>query len=132
MISDAKWAALRRRMQDCGIDESDLDERFVLGSGKGGQKVNKTASCVQLRHEPSGLEVRSQRSRSQADNRYFARQDLCDRWLEQVQGEKSKKQQAREKIRRQKRRRSRRSKARMMDEKSRQGEKKALRQKPTE
>ncbi len=114
-------------MEKLGISESDLTEKFIKGSGKGGQKLNKTSSCVHLIHAPSGIEIKCQKERSQATNRFFARRELCERLEERVQGEKSKKQMAREKVRRQKRRRSRRSKNRMMDEKSRQGEKKALR-----
>lgn len=114
-------------MVKLNVIESDLEEHFIRGSGKGGQKVNKTSSCVQLNHSPSGIEIRCHKTRSQADNRYWARKDLCERIEEQVLGDKSKKQQAIEKIRRQKRRRSRRSKARMLDEKSKQGSKKKLR-----
>ena len=33
------------------IDEGDLEERFVLSSGPGGQNVNKVASAVQLRFD---------------------------------------------------------------------------------
>lgn len=39
------------------ILEDDLDERFVRGSGPGGQKVNKTANCVVLKHIPSGKDL---------------------------------------------------------------------------
>ncbi len=35
--------------------ESDLEERFIKGGGAGGQKINKTASAVQLVHLPTGL-----------------------------------------------------------------------------
>ena len=34
-----------------GIDESELEERFVQASGPGGQNVNKVASAVQLRFD---------------------------------------------------------------------------------
>ncbi len=115
------------RMQSLDILEKDLEENFIRGSGKGGQKINKTSSCVQLLHRPTGIEIRCQRTRSQADNRYWARRELCERIEEKVMGEQSEKQQAIEKIRRQKRRRSRRAKARMLDAKTRQGEKKRLR-----
>jgi len=115
------------RMQSLDISEKDLEENFIRGSGKGGQKINKTSSCVQLVHRPTGIEIRCQRTRSQADNRYWARRELCERIEEKVMGEQSEKQQAIEKIRRQKRRRSRRAKARMLDAKTKQGEKKRLR-----
>jgi protein subunit release factor B len=127
MITDGKWDKLRERMGRLGLLEEELEEHFIRGSGKGGQKVNKTSSCVQLIHASSSMEVRCQKTRSQADNRYWARHELCERIEEQVLGEQSARQQAVEKIRRQKRRRSRRAKARMLDAKNRQGEKKRLR-----
>jgi protein subunit release factor B len=127
MITADKQDKLRERMEKLGILEQDLEEHFIRGSGKGGQKINKTSSCVQLIHKPSGIEIRCQQTRAQADNRYWARRDLCERIEEKVLGEKSAKQQAFEKIRRQKRRRSRRAKAKMLDAKSKQGQKKKLR-----
>lgn len=114
-------------MEALGIRESDLVENFIRGSGSGGQKVNKTSSCVQLLHAPSGIEIKCQRERSQALNRFFARRELCDRIEEQVAGKKSKKRQEMEKIRRQKRRRSRRSKERMLKDKAHQSVKKGRR-----
>jgi protein subunit release factor B len=110
-----------------GISEQDIEEHFIRGSGHGGQKVNKTSSCVQLLFRPEGIDVRCQKTRSQADNRYWARRELCERIDAKVRGEAGARQQAREKIRRQKRRRSRRAKAKMLDAKSRQGAKKRLR-----
>ena len=127
MITAEKQEKLQERMAELGISETDVNEHFIRGSGKGGQKINKTASCVQLVHRPSGIEIRCQQTRSQADNRYWARRELCDRIEENVLGEKSARQQAAEKIRRQKRRRSRRAKARMLDAKSKQGDKKKMR-----
>jgi protein subunit release factor B len=127
MITAEKQEKLQERMVVLGISDADLDEHFIRGSGKGGQKINKTSSCVQLVHRPSGIEIRCQQTRSQADNRYWARRDLCDRIEEKVLGEKSARQQAAEKIRRQKRRRSRRAKAKMLDAKTKQGGKKRLR-----
>lgn len=126
-VSPEKEAALVRRMAELQILEQDITERFVKGSGKGGQKVNKTSSCVYLLHAPTGIEVKCQRDRSQSLNRFLARRELCDRIAEQIAGERSRREQERERVRRQKRRRSRRQKARMLDEKSKQGEKKALR-----
>lgn len=127
MITGSTNDKLKKRMEKMGILEPDITEHFIRGSGSGGQKVNKTSSCVQLFHAPTSIEIRCQKTRSQADNRYWARRELCDRIDEQEQGENSKKQQAFEKIRRQKRRRSRRAKGKMLDAKTKQGTKKKLR-----
>ena len=127
MITQEKWGKLYERMAKLEIREEDLHEQFIRGSGKGGQKVNKTSSCVHLIHTPSGLEVKCQKSRLQAANRYFSRRDLCDKLEEKTVGINSKRQQEREKIRRQKRRRSRRAKNKMLDAKSKHGDKKTLR-----
>ncbi len=127
IITQAKRDELTRRMEKLGIRDEDLVERFVKGSGKGGQKVNKTSSCVYLFHEPTGVEIKCQQERSQALNRFFARRELCDRIEEKIRGEKSARQQEREKVRRQKRRRSRKQKARMLDDKRKHSEKKSRR-----
>ena len=126
-VSAAKRGALTRRMRAMGIREEDLDERFVLGAGRGGQKVNKTSSCVQLRHAPSGLTVKCQRTRSRAANRYYARLELCEKLQERRDYEKSARAAAIAKIRRQKQRRSRRQKERMLQAKRERAEKKRLR-----
>ncbi len=127
MITQEKWEKLHERMELLKISEADLSERFIRASGSGGQKVNKTSSCVHLIHKSSGLEIKCKQSRLQGSNRYFARRDLCDKLEGKILGIKSKKQQEREKIRRQKRRRSRRAKNKMLDEKNKQSQKKALR-----
>lgn len=127
MITQDKWERLQERMDKLEISEADLSEQFVRASGKGGQKVNKTSSCVHLIHKPSGIEVKCRQSRLQGSNRFFARRDLCDKIEEKVLGVKTKKRQEQEKVRRQKRRRSRRAKNKMLDAKTKQGEKKALR-----
>lgn len=129
-VSPEKESQLAARMARLGIREGDLEERFIRGSGAGGQKVNKTSSCVQLVHRPSRIEVRCQRERSQVMNRFFARRELCDRIEELVEGKKSERQQAIEKIRRQKRQKSRRQKMRMMDDKKHHASKKAARRAP--
>lgn len=124
-VSPEKESALASRMEALGIREADLIEKFVRGSGSGGQKVNKTSSCVYLLHKPTGIEIKCQRERSQTLNRFFARRELCERIAEEREGERSARQQAIEKIRRQKRRRSRRQKARMLDDKRKHSEKKS-------
>jgi protein subunit release factor B len=115
------------RMLSLEIYEEDLEERFIRGGGPGGQKINKSATCVVLRHLPTGVEVRCQDERSQAMNRYRARVNLCDKVEEAVLGAKSKKQQEYEKIRRQKRRRSRKAKEKMLGEKRHRSQVKAAR-----
>lgn len=126
-IGAAASRALADRMSRLAVRESDLEETFIRGGGSGGQKINKTSSCVVLRHRPTGIEVRCQRERSQAMNRFFARRELCDRIEARVRGAASARQEEAEKIRRQKRRRSRRQRARMLDDKRRHGDKKAAR-----
>ena len=127
MLTPATIEAIGALMARAGIVEADLREQFVLGSGSGGQKINKTSSAVRLTHEPSGLWVKVQASRSREDNRWLARRALAEKILELRDGEASKRQQEREKIRRQKRRRSRRQKARMFDDKAKHAAKKAAR-----
>jgi peptide chain release factor len=129
-VSQTKKDALAARMLELGIREGELDEKFIMGSGKGGQKVNKTSSCVYLRHYPTGLEVKCGRTRFREQNRFLARRELCNR-LEMFQhAEQSARRQAIEKIRRRKRRRSRRQKEHMLAKKRLQGAKKMRRRKP--
>ncbi len=109
-------------MAKLGLCEEDLAEQFTRGTGAGGQKINKTSSTVQLRHTPSGIEVRCQRERSQAANRYWARVQLCDRLEERQQAAKLAQQQAREKTRRQKRKRPRGLKERILQTKHRRSD----------
>lgn len=109
-----KEEELTRRMNRLEIKEGDLVEKFILGSGSGGQKINKTSSCVYLKHLPTGIEIKCQKSRSRELNRTYARRDLCDKLEELLFQEKSKKRQASEKIRRQKKRRSRKSQEKIL------------------
>lgn len=130
MISKEKFEQLQKRMELLGIKEGDLIEKFILGSGSGGQKINKTSSCVYIKHLPSGIEIKCQQDRSREMNRFLARRELCDRLEEKQENVKSQKQQFFEKIRRQKRRRSRRAKEKMLVEKKFKSEKKFLRKSP--
>ncbi|MEM7013830.1 MAG: peptide chain release factor-like protein, partial [Verrucomicrobiota bacterium] len=100
MISTEKQEALRERMEKLGVTEDDLVEKFVLGAGSGGQKINKTHSCVYLKHQPTGLEVKCQDGRSQATNRHTARVTLCDIIEARREAERARKIQRREKARR--------------------------------
>jgi protein subunit release factor B len=126
-VSVAKEDQLGQRMASLGVHEADLEETFVRSGGHGGQNVNKTSTCVQLVHRPTGVQVKCQATRQQGLNRFIARRLLLDK-IEllrtgQVAAEKAKV----EKIRRQKRKRSRRAKERMLANKSRHAEKKAAR-----
>ena len=109
------------------LADADIEETFVRGSGSGGQKINKTSSCVQLKHLPTGTIIRCQETRSREANRWLAREMLAERLLQARESELSARRQEEEKIRRQKRRRSRRQKARMLADKKHQSDKKALR-----
>ena len=101
-IRKEKKEALEKRMKELEIDEKDLVEKFILSSGKGGQKISKTSSCVYLKHLPTGLEVKCQQERSREMNRFFARRELCETIAYHIPQEKTKKQKEREKIRQQK------------------------------
>ena len=118
---------LARRMAKLGIRDEDLEEQFTRGTGPGGQKINKTSSTVQLRHGPSGIEVRCQRERSQTSNRYWARVELCDRLEELRAAERMALQQEREKKRRQTRKRPRGVKERILKTKHKRAETKQKR-----
>ena len=129
-VTPEKQAALEQRLAALGVTEADLTEKFIRGSGAGGQKINKTNNCVFLKHEPSGVAIKCQMDRSRELNRFLARRELCEQ-LEGIRdGKKSAKKQAIEKMRRQKRRRSRRSKQRSVADKRKLSEKKALRKPP--
>ena len=94
-----------------GLHERDLEEKFIRSSGPGGQRVNKTASCVYLRHLPTGLEVKMQKDRSQRLNRYYARKRLCELMEREKLGGQSPDALKAEKIRKQKQRRKRRGRS---------------------
>jgi protein subunit release factor B len=57
-VSEEKNRWLQERMEALGIHEKDIEEKFIRSSGKGGQKVNKTSTCVYLKHIPTGIEVK--------------------------------------------------------------------------
>lgn len=126
-VSLSKEEELRQRMEGLGIREEDIEESFIRSGGKGGQHVNKTSTCVYLKHLPTGTEVKCQEGRSQGLNRYRARVLLVMKIDEMVRGEASEERQRIEKIRRQKRKRSKRAKEKMLAEKKITSEKKRLR-----
>ena len=130
-VSSPKEAALKAKMALLGIKEADLEEKFIRSSGKGGQKVNKSSTCVYLKHKPTGIEVKCQKERSQGLNRFLARRILVNKIESIILGKKAEAERKIEKIRRQKRKRSKRAKEKMLRYKKMRSEKKELRKIPT-
>lgn len=126
-VSAEKEKALIQRMQELSVSEKDIEESFIRSSGPGGQKVNKTSSCVHLLHIPTGVSVKCQRERSQALNRYLARRLLLDKIERLQKGFVEEQKEKIEKIRRQKRKRSKRAKEKILTDKHHQTKKKILR-----
>jgi peptide chain release factor len=126
-VSQKKSEDLAEAMARLGIRESDLAESFVRSGGAGGQNVNKVATCVVLKHIPSGLIVKCQKERSQAMNRYFARKILIGKLDTLIRGRESEEAKRIAKIKRQKRKRSRRAKEKMLEAKRKHSGKKEFR-----
>jgi protein subunit release factor B len=78
-VSEEKNRWLKERMEALGILEKDIEEKFIRSSGRGGQKVNKTSTCVYLKHIPSGIEVKCMKERNQSLNRFLARRELVEK-----------------------------------------------------
>ncbi len=100
-------SAFEQRLAALGYTTTEVEERFVLGSGRGGQKIQKTSSCVWLRHGPSGVEVRCQRERSQALNRLTAWTELCEKLESRAKTAAAQRQDESERTRRRLRQKSR-------------------------
>lgn len=126
-VSLGKARALIERLQRLGVRDEDIEESFVRSGGKGGQNVNKVATCVVLLHRPTGTMVKCQRERSQALNRFHARRLLADKLESALLRQASAAAQRIAKLRRQKRRRSRRAKEKMLAAKRVRAETKTLR-----
>ena len=107
-VSPEKNRWLQEKMKVLGIREEDLEERFVRSSGKGGQHVNKTSTCVQIRHIPTGIEVKCMAERSQSVNRFLARRELVERFEGAADGGTMREREA-DKVRKQKARKKRRA-----------------------
>jgi protein subunit release factor B len=103
-LTDAKYQEILNLISKLNVNLADIDEKFVHGSGHGGQKINKTSSAVQLRHNPTGTMVKFQEFRQRSMNRVMALREL----LRKMDPDSPKRKRA-EKIRKQKDRRERRS-----------------------
>jgi peptide chain release factor len=107
-VSEEKNTWLRERMKALDILEKDIEEKFIRSSGHGGQNVNKTATCVYIKHIPTGTEVKCMKDRSQSINRFLARRELVKK-IERLLGHIPPEDMNREKIRRQKTKRRKRA-----------------------
>lgn len=107
-VSESKQKALLEKIKRLNIDVQKIEENFVRGGGKGGQKINKTANCVQLFYSPLQISVRVQRERKRSLNRFLALRELVDQVEMKISPETSERLKAYEKIRKQKDRRQRR------------------------
>ena len=108
-VSKEKQRALEQEMKRLDIKEEDIEETFTRSSGPGGQNVNKLATCVHLRHRPSGIAVKVMRERSQALNRFLARRNLAEKIATLLYGEDSAERKKARKIIKQKKRRKRKT-----------------------
>jgi peptide chain release factor len=121
-----------QKAMDLKIQSADIEESFVRGSGSGGQKVNKTSSCVWLKHIPSGIEVKVQKHRERERNRLSAYKLLIDKIEFAVKGKKSERAQKIFKLKKQKARRSRKSKEKMLEDKRHRAKVKSDRKSPSD
>ncbi len=108
-VSEKKMRQLLLKMEELGLREEDLLEKFIRASGRGGQKINKTSSSVYLKHIPTGIEVKCMKDRSQSVNRFLARREILEK-LEDLSGGKSKRTLEIEKIKKRKSKKKKRSK----------------------
>jgi protein subunit release factor A len=113
-----------------GVRASEVEEKFVRGTGPGGQKINKTSSTVWLRHGPTGIEVRCQRERSQTANRELAWAELVAKLGARKARAAAAAVDAREEERRRTRQKSRGQKVRMIQAKKHRAGIKARRGRP--
>ena len=126
-LSGERARAIAARLAALGIREEDLSESFVHAGGKGGQNVNKVATCVVLVHRPTRTAVKCQQERTQGQNRLIARELLATKIETARLGKASALAQEAARVQRQKRRRSRRAKQKMLANKHARSETKTLR-----
>lgn len=77
------WATDGSKKRPLHLDERDLRERFIRGSGPGGQAINKLSTNVELVHVPTHTRITCQHTRSREQNREIARRLMSQRleWL---------------------------------------------------
>ncbi|XP_036330756.1 probable peptide chain release factor C12orf65, mitochondrial [Rhagoletis pomonella] len=69
------------------LNEDELEEDFMRGSGPGGQSVNKTSNCVFLRHIPTNITIKCHTHRLASKNRTEARKLLLEKLDAHLNGE---------------------------------------------
>lgn len=119
--------ALRQKAEELKVFPEDIAEYFVRGSGKGGQKINKTSSCVVLRHAPTSIEVRCQKHREQSKNRLSAYKLLILKIEDLVKGRESVRAKKVFKLKKQKQKRSKRAQRKVLEGKKQRGDLKSMR-----
>jgi len=114
-VGEEKNQWLKKKMEALGVREEDIEEKFIRSSGSGGQKVNKTSTCVYLRHIPTGIEVKCMKERSQSLNRFLARRELVEK-ISKVSGQITSEDIKMERMRRQKAKRKKRARLKYRSE----------------
>jgi protein subunit release factor B len=126
---EVKTMTLEERMAQLGVREDDIVEKFIRSSGPGGQNVNKTSTCVYLKHLPTGLEVKCQRQRSQMLNRSLARHILVSKIAQRMRQDNLQKQSLKAQIMRRDRKKPKGLKRKILENKRKHSEKKSVRRK---
>lgn len=103
-LTDKKYKEIISLIEKLNVDLNDIEEKFIHGGGRGGQKINKSSNTIQLKHLPTGILVKYQKHRERAMNRILALRELLDKI-----NPDSKKLREIEKIRKQKNRRKRKN-----------------------
>jgi protein subunit release factor B len=124
-----EMTALEKKMITLGVREEDIVEKFIRSSGPGGQNVNKTATCVYLKHLPTGLEVKCQSQRYQMLNRNLARHILLSKIENKIKHDILQKQSLKAKYMRAGRKKPKKIKLRILEGKRRHSDKKSSRRK---
>ena len=90
IVNQSKIANLEERLAAMRVKPQDYKEVFTTGGGKGGQKVNKTSSRVQLTYLPTGKVFYCQKDRNLTVNRFLAKRMMCEYLEKELLNQKSK------------------------------------------